>query len=123
MKARLFTLLVLVMSMTMVPAFNAQGKGSNAGATATASQTYYYVVVGSFSNLNEAKFYNDNAPGDVEWRGVFVTTSKGRTLYRVCDGCYTSKSSAQSHANEIRRLWGIDAWVWASKGKARHIYG
>ncbi len=121
MKAKIFTLLVLIMSMAMVPAFNAQGKGSNAGATATASQTYYYVVVGSFSNLNEAISYNSMAPGDLWWQGVYVATSNGRTVYRVCDGCYTNKSRAQSHANEIRRSWGIDAWVWASKGKARRV--
>ena len=122
MKTKLFTLLVLIMSMTVIPAFNAQGKGSNAGATAPASsKSYYYVVVGSFTSLNDAKYCNNNAPGDVEWNGVYVATANGRTVYRVCDGCYTSKSSAQSHANEIKRIYGINAWVWPNKGKARRV--
>lgn len=116
MKARLFTLLVLIMSMTMNPAFTAQSKGKS-------SQTIYYVVVGSFTDLNKAKRFNASAPYDTDWCGVYATTSNGRTLYRVCANCYYSKARAQNAAREIKRTDKIDAWVWANKGTARCIVG
>lgn len=84
------------------------------------SPTLYYVVVGSFSSLQEASYYNNNAPGDMEWGAVYKTTANGRTVYRVCQGCYRTKAKAQKEAHEasqfIKDMTGRSngAWVWPS---------
>ncbi|MCQ2289586.1 MAG: hypothetical protein MJZ74_10890 [Muribaculaceae bacterium] len=117
MKARLFTLLVLIMSMTMNPAFTAQSKGKS-------SKTIYYVVVGSFTDYNKAVFFANNAPCDVEHGNVYKTTVNGKTYYRVCDSCYYSKARAQKRAREIKNdtsFETIDAWVWANQGLAKCV--
>ena len=87
--------------------------------------TVYYVVVGSFESLSKAQEYNVNGPADMECGTIYKAHSKGKTLYRICTGCYTSKAEARQAVAESRDFWmewrGVTPWVWTNKGYADSV--
>lgn len=79
----------------------------------------YYVVLESHSTLDSAQMYNYVCPDGMEcW--IYKCTAKGRTVYRVCDGCFSTRSKAQAAINEWRSTmrgdWYTNAWIWESEG-------
>lgn len=78
----------------------------------------YYVVLKSLSTLDSAQIYNYNLPDGMEgW--IYKCTSNGKTVYRVCDGCFSTLQKAQAAINERRSLdmwWSADAWIWKNEG-------
>lgn len=80
------------------------------------SNKVYYVVVGSYSNINnaikEAKSWSGKQPS------VYKTTVKGKVYYRVCPSSFSTNAKAKSYiANN-----GIDGWVWPSTGTASCVW-
>lgn len=120
-RVSLVALLMFVVSMG-ISAQSSRHSSSKHSST----QTIYYVVVGSFSSLSEASTFANNAPCDTEWGNIYKATKDGKTLYRVCTGCYYSKAKAQQQVNEKTRFareWGlgIKPWIWANKGQAKCV--
>jgi len=116
MKTTLFTLIMLLLSTTLV-AQNAKRNQSNG------NQTIYYVVVGSFDSLQKAKDFNNNGPADTVFGNVYKCTANGKTVYRVCSGCFYNKAKAQKEARELHDIykeigWDVNAWVYPNKGLA-----
>lgn len=99
MKATLITLLMLLMSTSLF----AQSRGQQ-----KSSQTVYYVVVGSFESLQEARNYNNNGPFDVVCGSIYKATVNGKTVYRVCAGVFNSKAKAQKKVKEVN-------WIYTSQ--------
>lgn len=119
MKKRILISIAMLLAVVCVWAGNNQQKQT--------SKTIYYVVVGSFEDFNEAVSFNNNGPLDTVFGNIYTTKVNGRTVYRVCTGCFYSKAKAQaevrSHKAFIRQCWGQDgkAWIWANKGLAKCV--
>ncbi|MBQ2554501.1 MAG: SPOR domain-containing protein, partial [Prevotella sp.] len=77
----------------------------------------YYVVIESYNDLRSAEDATRVMP-DALSPCIFKANEGGRTLYRLCDGCYYSRKDALEHASLIRQYLERDAWVWESNGTA-----
>ena len=108
MKRRLFLAIAMLLAVVCVWSNN-QKKSS--------SKTIYYVVVGSFTSLEQAQQFNNNAPGDIVYGNIYKVNIKGKTTYRVCTNCYYSKAKAKKETKELYDYTGgvTNAWIWASK--------
>lgn len=85
----------------------------------------YYVVLGSYGTFEGAQAYNYACPDGMEcW--IYKCTSKGKTVYRVCFACFSTRSKAQSAINEWRSsMYGhrfADAWIWECDGLGDCVY-
>ena len=87
----------------------------------------YYVVLESHSTLDSAQMYNYYCPDGMEcW--IYKCTAKGKTVYRVCDGCFSTRSKAQMIINERRSLYDdgwnyyTNAWIWENEGLGDCVY-
>ena len=85
----------------------------------------YYVVLESHSSLDSAQTYNYRCPDGMEcW--IYKCTLNGKTVYRVCDGCFSTLQKAQAAINDWRSgLHGhlyTDAWIWKNVGLGNCVY-
>lgn len=104
---------VLIMILAAVVACQAANKTSK-------KSTVYYVVLGSYQSLDNAKEHNVKCPDGLEASIVEVTVN-GKACYRaVCD-CLYSKAQAQKMARDINEHYKINAWVWPSKTRAKVV--
>lgn len=81
--------------------------------------TVYYVVLESHGSLDSAQTYNYRRPDGMEcW--IYKCTSNGKTVYRLCDGCFSTRSNAQAAINKWRSMmysdWYTNAWIWENEG-------
>ncbi|MBR2194680.1 MAG: leucine-rich repeat protein [Salinivirgaceae bacterium] len=100
---------------------------SNGGVTTgkSSAQKVYYVVLGSHNTLEDSQKYNSACPDGMEcW--IYKCTSNGKTVYRVCYACFSTRQKAQAAINEWRSsLYGhlfADAWIWESDGLGNCVY-
>ena len=84
-------------------------------------QKVYYVVLGSFSSLKEAKRFNYYAPDGLECN-IYRAKVKGKVVYRNCCNVFKTANEAHECAREIQKNYGINAWVWSSNGLANCVY-
>ena len=85
----------------------------------------YYVVLGSYSSLQNAKNSSNDLWVIEEGMGtspVFKGYAKGQTVYRVCNGIFKRKSDAKAHVSDLKNLYGVKAWIWESHGQATCVY-
>lgn len=99
---------IYVMIMLLAAVATCQAAGNS-----NAKQTLYYIVLGSYQSLDNAKQHNVNCPDGLESSIVKVTV-KGKTLYRAVTNCYFSKAKATQMARDINEHYNINAWVWPS---------
>lgn len=90
-------------------------------------RTFYYVVNGSYSSLAEAREYNRNCP-DFQECWIYKARANGKTVYRMCEACFTSRSKAQAYIRELQSnsVYGAryaNAWIWPSNGLAQCVEG
>lgn len=85
------------------------------------TRNVYYVVLGSYSTLSQAKKFNSQCPDGLECN-IYRAKANGKTVYRACTYVSYSKSKAQECAREINRNYGRNAWVWTSKGLAKCVF-
>ena len=78
----------------------------------------YYVVLGSYESLDSARIHNGWLPDGMEcW--IYKCSLNGKTVYRLCDGCFSTRSNAQAAINKWRSMeahWYANAWIWESEG-------
>lgn len=90
----------------------------------SSAQKVYYVVLGSFSTLESAHIYNNNLPDGMEsW--IYKCTSNGKTVYRVCFSCFSTRQKAQEQINWFHSYdvsWFTDAWIWESDGLGNCVF-
>ena len=90
---------------------------------AGSNRKVYYVVVGSYESLSEAKKAMYAQPDVLEGSNVYRAKDKnGRKVFRQCDGCYYSRSEAQEHVKGLNDFLDINAWIWESDGPAPCVY-
>ena len=93
-------------------------KLSNTPVKINGLPTVYYVVLQSHSTLDSARIHNGWLPDGMEcW--IYKCTSNGKTVYRLCDGCFSTRSNAQAAINKWRSMeahWYANAWIWESEG-------
>ena len=82
----------------------------------------YYVVIGSYESIDEAKKSTEVLPDALDGSNIYRTTAKGKTVYRLCAGCYYKRKDAQSQVDGINEYLGREAWVWESDGVAPCVY-
>lgn len=86
----------------------------------------YYVVLGSYESLDSALTYNYRRPDGMEcW--IYKCTAKGKTVYRLCDGCFSTLQKAQSAINDwssssLYGHWFTDAWIWKNDGLGNCVF-
>ena len=78
-----------------------------------AGRKVYYVVIGSFNDLNSAKEATRTLPDALDGSCIFRFTQDGKTVYRLCEGSYYSRASES--------IWSVKhgylrmmAWLLAS---------
>lgn len=113
---------VAIVAILMNCGFAFCAKNDVSGITANQMQTrkIYYVVLGSFKTLQEAKRFNYNAPDGLECN-IYKTKVKGKTVYRACCNVFKTANQAHECAREIQKYYGINAWVWPSEGVANCV--
>lgn len=85
------------------------------------NQKVYYVVLGSYSSLKEAKRFNYYAPDGLECN-IYKARANGKIVYRACCNVFKTANEAHGCAREIQKHYGINAWVWASNGAANCVF-
>ncbi len=94
------------------------------GQKAINPKKVYYVVVCSCSTLEEAQKYNYNCPDGLEcW--IYKAYAKGKTVYRVCYSCHSTKAKAMAQIKYLKEspyaVWFTDAWIWPSNGLGKCV--
>ena len=100
---------------------------SSAKPTSTSATTshrkVYYVVLGSYDNLEYARSYANSWSGPNSNRlSVYRTIVYGTVKFRVCNFCSYSMSSAKDMVQLVANNTGQTAWVWPSDGLADCVY-
>ena len=100
-------------------------KLSNAPVKISELPKVYYVVLGSYESLDSALIYNYRRPDGMEcW--IYKCTSKGKTVYRLCDGCFSTLQDAQSAISDwcssLYGHWFTDAWIWKNVGLGNCVF-
>ncbi len=85
------------------------------------TRTVYYVVVASYDNMGEAENYVQNMPDGLE-SPVYKAFAKGKTVYRVCCGCYTNKAEAQSLVSLLANNYYMKSWIWQGNTNEECVY-
>ena len=123
-------LMILLLSANPIQAGNPLTDTGNAVSTETVGgmdevkmprkplRTVYYVVIGSYSSVEEARKARYYMPDAIDASPLFRATSKGKVVYRMCTGIYYSKAKAQAEVRDLKKYMSIDAWIWANKGQA-----
>ena len=83
--------------------------------------TLYYVVVASRDWLDDAASFGQNMPDGLE-SPVFKSVANGKTVYRVCCGCYASKKEAKEIKALLKDYYYIDSWIWKDETNAQCVY-
>ena len=81
----------------------------------------YYVVLGSFNSLQDAKKFNYNTPDGLECNIYRVKVGR-KTVYRACCNVFKTSKEAHETARQIQKYYSINAWVWPSNGLATCVY-
>lgn len=87
-----------------------------------AKSRVYYVVIGSFENLDEAKKTVELLPDALDDVSIYRAKDKGKTVYRMSAGCYYKQAEAQRQVDGIKQYLDREAWVWTSDGVAPCVY-
>lgn len=119
MKKALFFAIMALMSNYCF-ALNAETDVFPIPAQQMQTKKIYYVVLGSFNTLKDAKRFNYFAPDGLECN-IYKTKVKGKTVYRACCNVYKTANEAHECAREIQKNYGINAWVWSSEGVANCV--
>lgn len=89
--------------------------------------TVYYIVLESHDTMEDAQNFNRVCADGMEcW--IYKCTSNGKTVYRLCVGCFSTRSDAQDRINECRSLYDgafdyyTNAWIWESEGLGNCVY-
>lgn len=86
-------------------------------------RTIYYVAIGIYDNLDEAKEAYVNMPDIFDYSQVYEAIYKGKTIYIMCITCLDSRAKALEVARDTNAFIGYFlAWVWPHKGLARCAY-
>lgn len=85
------------------------------------AQTLYYVVVASRDRLNDAASYGQNMPDGLE-SPVYKAWAKGKTVYRVCCGCYTNIKDAKDLVSMLKSYYNMTSWIWTDNTNAECVY-
>ena len=104
-------------------------KASNQAEQLLSSTTYaatdekvYYVVVECYESLEEAKKALEVLP-DFLVAPIYETTVKGKTEYRICVACYTTKAKALAEIKKLKEVLNDRRFgLWKSKGTARCVF-
>ena len=120
MKKFLFTCLLALIATTTFAAVRVDDK-PDCFVFEHQNAKVYYVVLGSFSSLKEAKRFNYYAPDGLECN-IYSARVKGKVVYRCSCNVFKSATTAHECAREIQKCYGINAWVWASNGLAKCVH-
>lgn len=85
------------------------------------AQTLYYVVVASRESKDEAARIGQNMPDGLE-SPVYKAWAKGKTVYRVCCGCYTNIKDAKDLVSMLKSYYNMTSWIWTDNTNAECVY-
>lgn len=99
------------------------GNSAPAASAASAAKSYrnvYYVVIGSWQSLANAKAFYNQLPGYLSNGSIYKAVAKGKVVYRMVVGEYPSRSAAQQFINDT--YWSGSMWIWKSDGTEQLVY-
>lgn len=82
----------------------------------------YYIVIGSYTDLAEAKKSVEVLPDALDACSIYRTIANGNTIYRLCTDCTYDRNKAREQMRAIKEYLGRDAWVWENDGVAPCVY-
>ncbi len=111
MMNHIFKLSIILLALLCYNTQSTDAKKSNRSAN-----KIYYVVVGSYSTLDnaiqEARTWSGKQPS------IYKTTAKGNVYYRLCVTSFSTSSKAKAYiANN-----GLNGWVWPSTAAANCVW-
>jgi hypothetical protein len=95
--------------------FATESSFNSSPSPSSANRTIYYVVIGSWANINNALDYINDCPRELASGKIYKTTVNGQLLYRYVVGEYYSLSAARQRVREVENNYGYTAWVWTSR--------
>lgn len=83
------------------------------------NRTVYYVVMGSFTTLEEGRSTAFNYPDGFDQGSFYKTKVNGQTYYRYVISEYYSKADAR---REVDNFPYYDLWIWTSPTEQTPVY-
>ena len=99
-----------------------EGMAEQTRSARQAGRKVYYVVIGSYNDLNSAKEATRVLPDALDGSCIFKFTQDGRTLYRLCESSFYSRATAQEQVDAIQEYLERPAWVLENDGVAPCVY-
>ena len=97
------------------------GGSTHTGTSAKASKVYY-VVIGSWENLQTAKASYGSMPDFFDNGDIYKAYAKGKVVYRMVIEEHSTRSEAQQAINTYKEVYGDRFWIWESDGPAQLVY-
>ncbi len=88
---------------------------------ANAKRTVYYVVIGSYFDLDEMKKARFNMPDGIDCSPAFKAKKNGKTVYRMCSGVHYTRHEAVQEVEQLKDVFGFTPWIWTSHGQAECV--
>ncbi len=93
------------------------------GADNWDGRNVYYVAIGTYASLDEAREAFNSMPDVFSDAQVYQAVYKGETVYIMCTACLDSMAKAKVVARDTNAFVGYFlAWVWRHRGLARCVY-
>ena len=88
---------------------------------ANAKRTVYYVVIGSYFDLDEMKKARFSMPDGIDCSPAFKAKKNGKTVYRMCSGVHYTRHEAVQEVEQLKDVFGFTPWIWTSHGQAECV--
>lgn len=85
----------------------------------------YYVVIGSWNNLSNAKSYYCYVPDVLDGGPIYKAVANGKVVYRMCVAECDTRAQAQNFINTTKKTyeeWARNMWIWESNGPGQCVY-
>jgi hypothetical protein len=107
-----------VIQTSMIPKVNARQDTSTVGnpepKNPDSSHLYYYIIIGSFTDLAQARQKADKLQNDLQTK-IIVLPPSDEGYIRISEGKYSTFEEALSASKDIRKNVNPDAWILSMK--------
>lgn len=84
---------------------------------------FYYVVLATCDNMKEVNDFFYHCPDALDGSPVYLTKENGKQVYKICQSCHSTLSSAEKACKVNNEFFGNDfSVVWTTKGLAECVY-
>ena len=98
---------------------------SSHSSSPASTRKVYYVVIGSWDNLANAKSYYASVPDMLDGGSIYKAVAKGKVVYRMGIAECSSRAEAKDYINTLKgwnQYWAQNMWIWESNGPGQCVY-